>query len=186
MSAPRSEAAGSSEDRLLRRIAEGDRTAFMELYQLYADRLFIYCRRMMKDHDRAKDALQNAFIKIYERASQYQEPSNAGAWIYRLTRNVCIDMMRAEKEYDELDETTLPPQSVRPRDVMLQEALTSEIEGLPPIYREAVLLLDVQGHSYKEIAAIVDAPLSTIKFRIFKAREILRERLQEYLDGETE
>ena len=69
---------------------------------------------------------------------------------------------------------------------MLQDALTSEIEGLPPIYREAVLLRDVQGHSYKEIAAIVDAPLSTIKFRIFKAREILRERLQEYLDGETE
>lgn len=186
VSTPRSEAVGSSEDRLLRRIAEGDREAFMELYELYADRLFIYCRRMLKDPDRAKDALQNSLIKIYERAAQYQEPSNAGAWIYRLTRNVCIDMMRSEKEFDELDETTLPPQSDRPRDVMLQEALTSEIEGLPPIYREAVLLRDVQGHSYKEIAAIVDAPLSTVKFRIFKAREILRERLQEYLDGEIE
>lgn len=154
----------------------------MEFYELFADRLFLFCRRMMKEEERAKDALQNTFIKIYERAAQYQEPSNAGAWVFRLTRNVCIDMIRAERNHDEFDETAMPEQDPRPRDVLLQDALSTEIEALPTIYREAVLLRDVQGHSYKEIASIVDAPLSTIKFRIFKAREMLRDRLKLYLD----
>ena len=103
------------------------------------------------------------------------------AWIFRIARNVCIDMLRAEKEYDQIDEAVLPAQQPQTRDVALQEALTSEIEALPTIYREAVVLRDVQGHSYKEIAEIVDAPLSTVKFRIFKARDILRDRLQGYL-----
>lgn len=176
-----------AEDTLLRRIADGEKEAFMEFYQIYGDRLFTFCLRMIKDRDKAKDALQNACIKIYERAGQYQESSNATAWVYRVTRNVCIDMIRAEKEYDPLDdETMLPVNDEGPGDVMLQEALTNEIDALPPIYREAVLLRDVQGHSYKEIAEIIDAPLSTIKFRIFKARDILRERLQEYLRSDNE
>ena len=174
----------SREDILLRKIAEGDQEAFMELYELYADRLFLFCRRMMGDRDKAKDAMQNALIKIYERAHQYQENTNPSAWIFRLARNVCIDLLRAEKEHDQIDETVLPVQQPRQHDVVLQEALTSEIEALPTIYREAIVLRDVQGHSYKEIAEIVDEPLSTIKFRIFKARDILRERLQPYLGSD--
>lgn len=158
----------------------------MELYEAYADRLFIFCNRMIKDRDKAKDALQNALIKVYERAGLYQTGSNATAWIYRLTRNVCIDMLRAEKNHDEIDETQLPVEEPRARDVALQEALTTEIEALPDIYREAVVLRDVQGHSYKEIASIVDAPLSTVKFRIFKARDILRDRLSVYLTSDTD
>lgn len=185
----RSEPAGETrapEDILLRRVAEGDKKAFIELYESYNDRLFVYCLRMMKDRDRAKDALQNALIKIYERAKLYQEGSNATAWLYRLTRNVCIDMLRADKNFEEIDETQLPALEPRTQDVALQEALTSEIEALPTIYREAVILRDVQGHSYKEIAEIVNAPLSTIKFRIFKARDILRERLTLYLRNDRE
>ena len=140
----------------------------------------------MKDRDLAKDALQNALVKIYERAKLYQEGSNAKAWIYRLTRNVCIDMLRANKNYEEIDETQLPAIEPRARDIALQEALTSEIEALPEIYREAVVLRDVQGHSYKEIATIVDEPLSTVKFRIFKARDILRERLTAFFRNDMD
>ena len=169
------------ENILLRKIAEGDQGAFMELYERYADRLFLFCHRMMGDRDKAKDAVQNALIKIYERAGQYQEDTNPSAWIFRIARNVCIDMIRAEKEYDQIDEEILPAQEPQTRDVALQDMLTSEIEALPTIYREAVVLRDVQGHSYKEIAEIVDAPLSTVKFRIFKARDILRDRLQGFL-----
>lgn len=176
----------SPDDILLRRIANGDKDAFMQLYEDYADRLFVFCNRMMKDRDQAKDALQNALVKIYERAKLYQDGSNAKAWIYRLTRNVCIDMLRADKNHEEIDETQLPAMEPRARDVALQEALTSEIEALPEIYREAVVLRDVQGHSYKEIAEIVEAPLSTVKFRIFKARDILRDRLTVYFRNDMD
>ena len=186
MSAEPAEHTVSADDALLSKIASGDKQAFMQLYEDWSDRLFVFCCRMMKDRDLAKDALQNALVKIYERASQYQEGSNAKAWIYRLTRNVCIDMLRADKNHEEIDETQLPVQEPRARDVALQEALTSEIEALPEIYREAVVLRDVQGHSYKEIAEIVEAPLSTVKFRIFKARDILRERLTMYFRHDME
>ena len=103
-----------------------------------------------------------------------------GAWLFRLTRNVCIDMLRARKEHDSIDEMQLPAREYD-ADVMLQDALTDEIERLPEIYREAVILRDVQGHTYDEIAKITGTAISTVKFRIFKARDTLRQRLVTYL-----
>jgi RNA polymerase sigma-70 factor (ECF subfamily) len=173
------------EDTLLIGVAKGDEAAFRRLYDMYVDRLFVFCRKMMGDGDAAKDALQNAFIRIYERADTYSPSTNPTAWIYRLTRNVCIDMIRAAKDHDNLEDVKLPAQEPRQRDVALQEALSEEIEALPQIYREAIILRDIQGHSYKEIAEIVDAPLSTVKFRIFKARDVLRDRLRLLLNSDS-
>ena len=171
----------SSDDALLRRVAGGDQRAFAQLYDRFSDRLFIYCCRLVGDRDVGKDALQDALIKIYQNAAQYQPGTNATAWVFRLTRNVCIDMLRSRREFDDIEDLPLSEEERTP-DVLLQDALTEEIEKLPAIYREAVVLRDVQGHSYEEIASIVDVPLSTVKFRIFKARETLRRRLVHYLN----
>ena len=140
-----------SDDHLLRQVASGDKQAFLLLYDRYRERLFTYCCRMIGDRERAKDAMQEALLKAYQNAGMYQEGTNVAAWLFRLTRNVCIDMLRARKEHDPIDDLQLPVQERAP-DVMLQEALTEEIERLPEIYREAVVLRDVQGHSYDEIA----------------------------------
>jgi RNA polymerase sigma-70 factor (ECF subfamily) len=136
---------------------------------------------MIGDRERAKDALQEALLKAFQNAGMYQQGTNVAAWLFRLTRNVCIDMLRTTKEHDQIDEFQLPTEE-QSSDVMLQEVLTTEIESLPEIYREAVILRDVQGHSYEEIAQIIGTPVSTVKFRIFKARDTLRQRLAEYLD----
>lgn len=169
-----------SDDELLRLVAEGHKQAFLNLYDRYRAALFTYCCRMLGDRERAKDALQESFLKAYQNAGMYKPGTKVSAWLYRLTRNVCIDMLRARREHEPLEEMQLPVEE-RPRDVMLQEALTDEIEKLPEIYREAVILRDVQGHSYEEIANITGTAVSTVKFRIFKARDTLRQRLAGYL-----
>ncbi|HVZ40401.1 MAG TPA: sigma-70 family RNA polymerase sigma factor [Candidatus Kapabacteria bacterium] len=173
----------TSDDELLRRIASGDKQSFLGLYDRYRERLFTYCCRMIGDRERAKDAMQESLLKAYQNAGMYQDGTNVAAWLFRLTRNVCIDMIRARKEHDTIDDLQLPVPEHTP-DVMLQDALTGEIERLPAIYREAVILRDVQGHSYDEIAKITGTAISTVKFRIFKARDTLRQRLALYLQDQ--
>jgi RNA polymerase sigma-70 factor (ECF subfamily) len=175
--------AASSDDELIRRVTQGDKQAFMVLYERYRERLFTYCCRMIGDRDIAKDALQDAFVKAFQNASMYREGTNVSAWLFRLTRNVCIDMLRARREHESIDNFQPVDHEPTP-DVKLQEVLTEEIERLPEIYREAVVLRDVQGHSYQEIAEITGTAISTVKFRIFKARDILRQRLTVYLSDQ--
>jgi len=169
-----------SDDELLRLIAGGHKHAFLKLYDRYNARLFTYCCRMLGDRERAKDGLQEAFLKAYQNAAMYKPGTSVSAWLYRLTRNVCIDMLRTRKEHDSIEDIQILAVEKNP-DVMLQEVLTEEIEKLPEIYREAVILRDVQGHSYEEIANITGTAISTVKFRIFKARDTLRQRLASYL-----
>jgi RNA polymerase sigma-70 factor (ECF subfamily) len=173
----------ASDDDLLGMVSRGDKQAFMTLYERYRERLFTYCCRMLGDRERAKDALQDSFLKAYQNAGMYQGGTNVAAWLFRLTRNVCIDMLRTRKDHDQIDDMQLPAIE-HVADVMLQDVLTEEIEKLPEIYREAVILRDVQGHSYEEIATITGTALSTVKFRIFKARDTLRQRLATYLEDQ--
>lgn len=172
--------AASSDDELIRRVTQGDKEAFMVLYERYRERLFTYCCRMLGDRDTAKDALQDSFVKAFQNAAMYRAGTSVSAWLFRLTRNVCIDMLRARREHESIDDVE-PVEWEQTSDVKLQEALTEEIERLPEIYREAVILRDVQGHSYQEIAEITGTAISTVKFRIFKARDMLRQRLTVYL-----
>ncbi len=172
-----------SDDDLLRRVSSNDRGAFLILYERYRERLFTYCCRVLADRELAKDAMQEALVKAFQNASMYQGGTNVAAWLFRLTRNVCIDMIRARREHDTIDNLQMAVEEYAP-DVLLQDALTEEIERLPEIYREAVVLRDVQGHSYEEIATITGTSLSTVKFRIFKARDTLRGRLAKYLNDQ--
>lgn len=183
MTAKSSRQAPISDDELLRQVTSGDKQAFLLLYNRYRERLFTYCCRMVGDRERAKDAMQEALLKAYQNAGMYQEGTNVAAWLFRLTRNVCIDMIRARREHDSIDDVQLPVQE-RTSDILLQDVLTEEIERLPDIYREAVVLRDVQGHSYDEIAKITGTAISTVKFRIFKARDTLRQRLALYLNDQ--
>lgn len=173
--------ASTPDDELLRRLVAGDKSAFAVLYDRYRQRLFTYCCRMMGDRELAKDALQESLLKAFQKAAMYEQGTNVAAWLFRMTRNTCIDMLRTLKVHEPIDGLQIPVQEPTP-DVMLQEVLTSEIEKLPEIYREAVVLRDVHGHSYEEISQIVGMPVSTIKFRIFKARDTLRQRLAIYLE----
>ena len=181
---PTKQKADRSDDELMRMVRRGDNEAFRILYNRYKSQLFIYCLRMLNDREAAQDLLQEVFVRMHENAKKYEPGTNFAGWIHTIARNLCINARRNRKEQVDFDEMTLYQASSKANDsdVMLREKLADEIAKLPDIYREAVILREYEGYSYKQIAEITEQPLSAVKFRIFKGRELLRESLKEWLD----
>ncbi len=172
-----------SDDELMKFVRKGDDTAFRALYDRYKAQVFIYCLRMMNDRDAAKDVLQEVFIRVHTNRERFEPGTNFAGWIHTIARNLCLNARRDAKDHTSFDETAAYGRSNSgDHDVALQEQLSHEISRLPEIYREALVLREYEGRSYQEIVAITGQTMATVKFRLFKAREILRERLAWSLD----
>jgi RNA polymerase sigma-70 factor, ECF subfamily len=171
-----------SDDMLMERLQHGDEGAFKVLYERYSNPIFIYCLRMMNDRDAAKDVLQDVFIRLHLRRENYEPGTNFGGWIHTIARNLCLNARRDNRMHASFDEKSYETGADGGSDVALRDRLASEIARLPELYREALILREYEDHSYDEIAGIIGAPMSTVKFRIFKAREMLRERLASSFD----
>lgn len=167
----------------MRSVRKGDQAAFRTLYDRYKAQLFIYCLRMMNDRDAAKDVLQDVFIRVHTNRDKFEPGTNFAGWIHTIARNLCLNARRDAKDHTPFDETASYGRSANAdHDVALQERLATEIGRLPDIYREALILREYEGRSYQEIVDITGQTMSTVKFRLFKAREVLRERLAWSLD----
>lgn len=168
----------------MRQVQRGDNNAFRILYDRYKGQMFIYCLRMIGDRDAAKDVLQEIFIRVHTHRERYEPGTNFVGWVHTIARNLCLNVRRDAKDHASFDETMSYGRDMNDpeSDVALQEQLAAEIARLPEIYREALVLREYEGHSYQEIVTITGLTMSTVKFRIFKAREILRERLAWGLD----
>jgi RNA polymerase sigma-70 factor (ECF subfamily) len=168
----------------MERVQGRDDVAFQALYDRYKAQLFVYCLRMLNDRDAAKDVLQEVFIRIHTRREKYEAGTNFNGWIHTIARNLSLNARRDAKDHSSFDEgmAYAANPSEPGHDVALRERLAEEIARLPEIYREALILREYEGRSYQEIVDILGVAMSTVKFRIFKAREILRERLSWSLD----
>jgi RNA polymerase sigma-70 factor (ECF subfamily) len=166
------------------RVRKDDSEAFRHLYDRYKTQIFLYCLRMLNDRDMAKDVLQEVFIRIHTRRETYEPGTNFNGWIHTIARNLSLNARRDIKDHASFDEqmSYAASDNSAASDVALRDRLAEEIARLPEIYREALILREYEGHSYQEIAEVLNVAMSTIKFRIFKAREILRERLAWSLD----
>ena len=168
----------------MERVQRDDDTAFKALYDRHRGQIFLYCLRMVNDRDAAKDVLQEVFIRIHTRRETYEPGTNFNGWIHTIARNLSLNARRNMRDHTSFDEQVdyAGSSGGSGDDVGLRQQLAEEIGRLPEIYREALILREYEGHSYQEIADILGVAMSTIKFRIFKAREILRERLAWSLD----
>jgi RNA polymerase sigma-70 factor (ECF subfamily) len=187
----RKKKAERTDDELMALVRRGDNEAFRILYNRYKGQLFLYCFRMLNDRESARDALQEIFVRLHDNAEKYQSGTNFPGWIHTIARNLCLNVQRSRKEQVDFDETHLYhiDPVANDEDIYLREKLAEEIAALPEIYREAVILREYEGYSYKQIAEITGQTLATIKFRIFKGREMLRQSLGPWLDdlrGEKE
>ncbi len=174
-----------SDDELMKLVCRGDEGAFRALYERYRRQIFIYCLRLLRDdRDLAMDAMQDIFIRVHKKRDRYSSGTNFAGWIHTIARNICLNFHRDAPDYVSFDEmTTLEPSyEETERDVGLRDQLTREIDRLPEAYREVLILREYEERTYQEIVDITGLPMSTVKFRIFKAREVLRERLQWGLD----
>ena len=183
---------------LLRRACKGDVQAFEELMQSHESRIYAIALRMMGNREDAQACAQEAIVRIYRAMGSFKGQSALATWIYRITMNTCLDELRRRKARKVTSLDSLVDNGWSPTDtgdtpeehglrVEKQNALKQAIQSLPDDMRAAIILRDVKGYSYDEIASILDANVGTIKSRISRGREKLREILskQSELFGRT-
>jgi RNA polymerase sigma-70 factor (ECF subfamily) len=166
--------------------SEGER-AFVELYNRFSPRIYKYCVRILGNQRQAEDIFQETFVKFYQSAVAGRTMTNLSGYIFRIARNLCLN--GKESKYDgllTLDDLTLDDRRLGGNDrsyehTELLEILRSAVECLPIDYREAFVLREYDGLSYREIADILEVSVATVKIRIFRAKQGIRKVLSPYL-----
>jgi RNA polymerase sigma-70 factor (ECF subfamily) len=180
------------EQRFIKRAQGGSIEAFNALVLFYQDSAYTVAYRIMGDSESAADAAQEAFISAYRRIDTYRG-GNFRAWVMRIVTNVCYDELRRRKrrpatsleelpgaEYD--DGPPIPDAAPSPEQVAQQDELNSAIhnciQALGESQRTVLVMSDIDGMSYQEIADVVGANLGTVKSRLSRARLSIRDCLQ--------
>jgi RNA polymerase sigma-70 factor (ECF subfamily) len=178
---------------LLERAREGDLGAFNDLVTLYQDQLFALVVRMVPDRDQASDVTQEAFFSAFRNLAGFRG-GIVKSWLNRIAVNAAMDTQRARKRrpvqpYPELEDESWQPPADEAADPVTT-ALTSErtnvlnaaLATITPDQRTAIVLFDVEGYDYQEIADMTGVSLGTVKSRIHRGRLALRDRLADRMD----
>lgn len=188
---------------LVERCQQGDQAAFRALVERYQRKVFNLAYGMVRNPDDAMELVQEAFVKAYRNLERFQGSSSFYTWLYRITVNVCIDFIRRTKKtaapldyddrvahHEEVNQGEFPlvssmgtetPSRVQGRRE-LGEQIQRALEGLSEAHREIVLLREVEGLSYSEIAEALDIPKGTVMSRLFHARQNLQRVLRPYVE----
>ena len=162
---------------LVRRAQRGERFAFEKLVERHEQRLYTLAARVLGSRDEAADAVQDALVRAWLALPKFRGDARFSTWLYRITVNAAHDA-RAKRRAPPVEE---PPDPVDPRDRFAERELSGELQraldALDESYRIAVVLYDVLGCSYAEIAELTEVPEGTVKSRIFRGRSELAERL---------
>ena len=183
---------------LVQRVQRGDRGAFDVLVLKYQHKVVKLVLRYVRNPAEAEDVAQEAFIKAYRALPKFRGDSAFYTWLYRIAintaKNAAASRGRSPIEY-ELDRDGEESYDVQARmkDTATPEALAmteeirstvnAAIEALPEDLRTAIVLRELEGLSYEEIAAALDCPVGTVRSRIFRAREAIDARLKDVFDG---
>ncbi len=175
------------EEKLIKRAVKGDAAAFNELLGQHEKRMYAVCLRMCGNHEDAQDCLQEAMLRVYRAISGFKGQSSFSTWLYRVTMNACLDELRKRKNkpstsldgmldagWSPADERDTPEKHVLSAEK--RTVIQQTIAELPEDMRSAVVLRDIQGFSYDEIAQMLEINVGTIKSRISRGREKLREK----------
>lgn len=157
--------------------------------------LYNFAFHLTYDEDDANDLVQETFMKAYRFANSYVEGTNAKAWLFKILKNAFINEYRkkAKKptkvDYEEIvnyhdseDTGTVGSLDMR-EDIfqgMIGDEVTKAVNSLPVDFRTVILLCDIEGFTYEEIAKIIDIPIGTVRSRLHRARQMLKELLADY------
>ncbi|GIX48278.1 MAG: RNA polymerase [Candidatus Tectimicrobiota bacterium] len=163
---------------LLARIAQRDGQALELLYHRYGRQVFSLARAMLGDQAQAAELTQEVFLLVWCSAGTYRPTGSALAWLLRLTRNRAIDLLRRRRRQRRGQPRGNELPLAAGADAAEQRAVRDAVAALPPEQRQALWLAFFQGMSHQEIAAYLQIPLGTVKARIRRALQALRQRLQ--------
>ena len=180
------------EAELIAAAKQGDADAFEALIRLYEKRVFALTARLCANPDDAQEAAQEAFLAAWQGLPFFRGESSFSTWLYRLTSNACMDLLRREQRHQSAagpslddEEVELPvaaaegdPHAEAER-IERKELLEEGLRRLPAEFRAVLLLREIHQRSYDEIADILDIDLGTVKSRISRGRKQLRKFLLE-------
>lgn len=178
---------------LVERSRAGDRASFDALVRRYYALAYNLAFRMLSDPDRAADATQAAFVRAYRAMPRFRQEANFSTWLYRIVTNVCLDALRRpergeqsltvadEEEGPRLEEIDIPDRAADPAHTAeqreRQEVVQEALKQLRDDHRAIVVMYDLQGMAYEDIARVLRVPLGTVKSRLNRARHALKEAL---------
>jgi RNA polymerase sigma-70 factor (ECF subfamily) len=184
---------------LVQRWQSGDEGAFEDLVRRHERRVFRLLLRMLGSREEAEDVTQEAFLSLHRHGHRFRREARFSTFVYRVAANAALNRRRTlGRSRNRMNEfrvrqqagMNLPPTPRNPEDaaagsedqVRVQEALLE----LPPDLRVAVVLYDIEGQSYQEVARVLGIPEGTVKSRIHRARSALRESLRSYVSAQRE
>ncbi|MCX7698871.1 MAG: sigma-70 family RNA polymerase sigma factor [Candidatus Goldbacteria bacterium] len=185
------------EKELIRKIIKGEKEYFREIIKKYKNVIYNHSRNFLRNAQEAEDVTQEIFINIFNNLSRFRGDSKLSTWIYRITVNTCKNKLKQMKRLkanvveeidDENDETRKIIEDIReneekePDNIFkqknLRNAIYENIKTLPAEQRTVIILRDIDGLSYEEIAKIMKISVPAVKSKLFRARENLRHKLE--------
>ena len=183
------------EKALIKKIKSGDIEAFSTLVLRYEKRAFNFAYRILKDAHLAEDATQEAFLRVYSKIDTFLGTSSFSTWFYTILNNICLDILRKKSRQsetltisqtsadDEEYELQIEDKSAGPYEALQKKdaaaLLEKAIDLLSYEHRLVIILRDIEGREYEEIAKILNISLGTVKSRLSRARLALRKILEE-------
>jgi RNA polymerase sigma-70 factor, ECF subfamily len=168
-----------------------DRARFEAIVLPHLDAGFNLARWLLRNRADAEDVTQDALLRAFRAFGSYRA-GNARAWLLQIVRNTCFTWLRQNRmgeEFTEFDETTMPQESENPETLAIassnREQLTRALESLPASFREILVLRELEGCSYKEIAEITSRPIGTVMSALARARLQLRDSLSQPVSKEA-
>lgn len=161
----------------------------------HMDVLYNFALRTTGNEDDARDLLQETYLKAYRFWDKYEKGTNIRAWLFRIMKNSYINRYRKETkepdkvDYDEIENfyNSIRAESTDPNDLqqklfgnLLGDEVAKALESLPEDFRTVVILCDIEGLTYEEIAEFVECPIGTVRSRLHRGRKLLQSKLYEY------
>lgn len=171
---------------------------FNDEFLPHADALYNFAYHLTYEDARAQDLVQDAYLKAFRFIESYKVGTNAKAWLFRILKNSFINQYRKKSRrpnqvdfedfltYQEKDVKMTSQQLDLRQEIfqgMLGDEVTKAINSLPVDFKTVILLCDIEGFTYEEISKIVDIPIGTVRSRLHRARNMLKEKLSEYAES---
>ncbi len=187
-----------SEEEVVKRIyGESEKyQIFNKEFMPHIDAMYNFAYRLTNDEDDANDLIQDTYLKAFRFINSFQEGTNAKAWLFRILKNSFIndyrkkskepskvDYQEVETVYNSVEDaefestTDLRLESVQD---MIGDEVALALNGLPIDFRTVIILCDIEGFTYEEMAKILDIPIGTVRSRLHRARNLLKEKLRSY------
>lgn len=181
--------------KLVERTQQGDQQAFSQLFAKYQKKVFNLCFRFVDNYEEAKDLTQETFVRVYNGIKSFRREASFSTWLYCIASNTCKNKLRSwkgrpklvsldetfETEDDEMtrqvEDKNCPTPLEEIETIEIQERVQTAINSLSEEQREVVILRDIEGCSYEEIAVTLGCNLGTVKSRLSRARLELKDKL---------